>query len=72
MLSYLGLKLGGEVAHPLLVLAVLVVLEGDLLDLALGALVALHALRGAALHVAQLNLEIGGFLCVIFWRIYSL
>ena len=62
-LSYLGLKLGGEVAHPLLVLAVLIVLELDLLNLALGALVTLHALTGAALHVAQLNLEMADF-CV--------
>ena len=36
---------------------VLVILELELLDLALGALVTLHVVGGAGLHVAKLNLK---------------
>merc|ERR1719346_291145 len=54
----LALQLVGQVGHAVLVLAVLVVLEGQLLDLALGALVGLHVVAGAGLHVAQLGLQL--------------
>merc|ERR1719384_2420462 len=54
----LGLQLTSEVAHGHLVLLVLVVLESELLDLALGLLVTLHVVGGAGLHAAQLNLKL--------------
>merc|ERR1740123_2724305 len=54
----LGLQLTSEVAHGHLVLLVLVVLEGELLDLALSLLVTLHVVGGAGLHAAQLNLKL--------------
>merc|ERR1719351_114084 len=54
----LGLQLASQVAHGHLVLLVLVVLELELLDLALGLLVTLQVVAGASLHVAQLDLQL--------------
>merc|ERR1719462_268399 len=54
----LGLQLVSEVAHPVLVLLVLLNLEGKLLGAALGLLVALSVLASVRLHVAQLNLQL--------------
>merc|ERR1740129_590980 len=54
----LGLQLASEVAHGHLVLLVLVVLEGELLDLALSLLVTLHVVGRAGLHASKLNLKL--------------
>merc|ERR1719322_1795302 len=54
----LGLQLASQVAHGHLVLLVLVVLELELLDLALGLLVTLQVVAGASQHVAQLDLQL--------------
>merc|ERR1719322_1866710 len=54
----LGLELASQVAHGHLVLLVLVVLELELLDLALSLLVTLQVVAGASLHVAQLDLQL--------------
>merc|ERR1719195_879305 len=54
----LALQLAGQLGHAVLVLVVLVVLELELLDLAVGLLVSLHVLAGAGLDVAELNLEL--------------
>ena len=51
------LQLAGQLSHPVLVLLVLVELEGELLDLALGLLVALLVLSSPSLDIAELNLE---------------
>ena len=52
-----ALQLACEVGHPVLVLLVLVVLEKNLLDPALGLLEGLLILCGLGLQVAQLLLE---------------
>merc|ERR1719461_1212818 len=54
----LTLELGGQVGHAVLVLSVLVVLELELLDLALGSLVSLGVLSCAGLDIAKLNLKL--------------
>merc|ERR1719336_1759745 len=54
----LGLELGGQVGHAVLVLPVLVVLELELLDLALGSLVRLHVLSSLGLDISKLNLKL--------------
>merc|ERR1719322_641209 len=54
----LGLELGGQVGHAVLVLSVLVSLELELLDLALSSLVRLHVLSSLGLDIAKLNLEL--------------
>merc|ERR1719461_2729543 len=54
----LALELGGQVRHAVLVLSVLVVLELEFLDLALGSLVSLGVLSGAGLNTAKLNLKL--------------
>merc|ERR1719208_525301 len=54
----LGLELGGQVGHAVLVLPVLVILELELLDFTVGLLVRLHVLSGAGLDIAELNLEL--------------
>merc|ERR1719262_1632099 len=54
----LELKLGGKLGHAVLVLLVLVLLEGKLLHLPLSLLVALEAIPGAGLDVAQLDLHL--------------
>merc|ERR1712156_352816 len=52
------LELAGQVRHTVLVLPVLVVLELQFLDLALGLLVGLHVVPGAGLDIAQLDLQL--------------
>merc|ERR1719373_1405597 len=54
----LGLELGGQVGHAVLVLSLLVILELELLDLALSSLVRLHVLSSLGLDIAKLNLEL--------------
>merc|ERR1719373_1442868 len=54
----LGLELGGQVGHAVLVLLVLVILELELLDLTLSSLVRLHVLSSLGLDIAKLNLEL--------------
>merc|ERR1719373_1076928 len=54
----LGLELGGQVGHAVLVLSVLVILELELLDLALSSLVRLHVLSSLGLDIAKFNLEL--------------
>merc|ERR1719188_1804471 len=54
----LGLELGGQVGHAVLVLSVLIILELELLDLALSSLVRLHVLSSLGLNIAKLNLEL--------------
>merc|ERR1719351_662374 len=54
----LGLELGGQVGHAVLVLSVLIILELELLDLTLGSLVGLHVLSSLGLDIAKLNLEL--------------
>merc|ERR1719189_2585493 len=54
----LALQLAGQVGHAVLVLPVLVVLELELLDLAVSLLVSLHVLAGVGLDVAELNLKL--------------
>merc|ERR1719373_80557 len=54
----LGLELGGQVGHAVLVLSVLVILELELLDLALSSLVRLHVLPSLGLDIAKFNLEL--------------
>merc|ERR1719288_714213 len=52
------LELASQVRHTVLVLPVLVILELELLDLALGPLVSLHVLTGLGLNIAEFNLEL--------------
>merc|ERR1711923_597419 len=54
----LGLELGGQVGHAVLVLSVLIILELELLDLAVSLLVRLNVLSSAGLNIAELNLEL--------------
>merc|ERR1719220_2858570 len=54
----LALQLAGQVGHAVLVLPVLVILELELLDLAVSSLVSLHVLAGLGLDVAELDLEL--------------
>merc|ERR1719367_413246 len=54
----LALELGGQVGHAVLVLSVLVVLELELLDLALSSLVGLGVLASAGLDISKLNLKL--------------
>merc|ERR1719373_248851 len=54
----LGLELGGQVGHAVLVLSVLIILELELLDLALSSLVRLHVLSSLGLDIAKFNLEL--------------
>merc|ERR1719322_1810739 len=54
----LGLELGGQVGHAVLVLSVLIILELEFLDLALSSLVRLHVLSSLGLDIAELNLEL--------------
>merc|ERR1719208_60283 len=54
----LGLELGGQVGHAVLVLPVLVILELELLDLTLSSLVRLHVLSSLGLNIAKLNLKL--------------
>merc|ERR1719208_247004 len=52
------LELACQVGHAVLVLPVLVILELELLDLALSLLVRLHVVSCAGLDVAELNLQL--------------
>merc|ERR1719208_48608 len=54
----LGLELGGQVGHAVLVLPVLIILELELLDLTLSSLVRLHVLSSLGLDIAKLNLKL--------------
>merc|ERR1712029_1148185 len=54
----LGLELGGQFRHTVLVLSVLVILELELLDLTLSSLVRLHVLSSLGLDIAKLNLKL--------------
>merc|ERR1712181_108863 len=54
----LGLQLVGKVAHPVLVLLVLLNLEGKLLGATLRLLVALGVLSSVSLNISELNLEL--------------
>merc|ERR1740129_371242 len=52
------LELASQVRHTVLALLVLVILELELLDLALGPLVSLHVLTGLGLDIAELDLKL--------------
>merc|ERR1712020_103614 len=52
------LQLAGQLSHPILVLLVFVNLERELLDLALGLLVALLVLSSPSLHVSKFDLKL--------------
>merc|ERR1711962_1860030 len=54
----LGLQLGGQVGHPVLVLLVLASGEGELLALALSTLVSLGGLSSASLGASELGLQL--------------
>merc|ERR1719336_1323554 len=54
----LGLQLGGQVGHPVLVLLVLASGEGELLALALSTLVSLSGLSSASLGASELGLQL--------------
>merc|ERR1719336_188587 len=54
----LGLQLGGQVGHPVLVLLVLASGEGKLLALALSTLVSLGGLSSASLGASELGLQL--------------
>merc|ERR1719499_1348865 len=52
------LQLAGQLRHSVLVLLVLIILELELLDLAVSLLVGLHVLTSAGLDIAKLNLKL--------------
>merc|ERR1719193_2935001 len=54
----LGLQLGGQVGHPVLVLLVLASGEGELLALALSTLISLGGLSSASLGAGELGLQL--------------